>query len=421
MRLGTSLCATAALAAFGGCAGDSGSSFQLADSAGVAIAVNAAGSVAAAETWTLSPEPVSEIGGGANPAVPLYRVTAVTPLSDGSVAIGSEGPSEVVVVGPAGDVAATIGREGEGPGEFAGVGSVISMPGDSIGVWDPDRRRLSVFGLDGRFGRELDLSELAPASVRAAPDMSTPSGFTHLLPSSQGFFVVLGEAVMAPGAAAGVARPKMPAVRSSSVGDEVARFPPMPGIMVHVGGPAGTMPVPFSPRLYAVAASGDLVVGTADTTEVRVYGPTGELARIIRWPDHDRTVGGAYLAKWREMVDSQPGMRDFVESVPLPERFPAYEGLVATDRGEVLVGQYAGPLGIWPVRRADQGPDMLRPQLKIPARRWLVFDPEGEMLATLETPDSFEPYAVHDDMMWGVYVDDLDVESVRAYELTRSN
>ena len=234
-------------------------------------------------------------------------MTAVTPLGNGSVAIGSEGPSEAIVVGPAGGVVATLGREGEGPGEFAGVGSVISLPGDSIAVWDPDRRRVSVFGLDGRFGRELDLSEVAPASVRAAPDMNTPSGFTHLLPSSPGSFVVLGEAVMAPGAAAGVIRPQLPAVRINSVGDEVARFTPLPGLMVHVGGPAGTMPVPFSPRLYAVAASGNLVVGTADTTEVRVYVPTGGLARIIRWPDHDRTVGGVSLAKWREMVDSQAG------------------------------------------------------------------------------------------------------------------
>ena len=103
---------------------------------------------------------------------------------------------------------------------------------------------------------------------------------------------------------------------------------------------------------------------------------------------------------------------DLVESVPRPERFPAYEGLVATDRGEILVGEYAGPLGIWPMRRADQGPDMLRPQLKVPARQWLVFDPDGELIATLETPGSFEPYAVEDDMMWGVYVSDLDVELV---------
>ena len=69
VRLGTSSFVAAALAALFGCAGESGSSFELVDSAGVAIGVNAAGSVATAKTWTLSPEPVTEIGGGVNRAL----------------------------------------------------------------------------------------------------------------------------------------------------------------------------------------------------------------------------------------------------------------------------------------------------------------------------------------------------------------
>ncbi len=108
-----------------------------------------------------------------------------------------------------------------------------------------------------------------------------------------------------------------------------------------------------------------------------------------------------------------------MEALPHPERFPAYEGLVATAAGELLVGDYAGPLGVLPLRRADHGPEALRPRLRVPARRWLVFDAGGVLTATLRTPEGFEPYAVRDGRVWGVYSDESDVESVRAYGLGR--
>jgi hypothetical protein len=50
-------------------------------------------------------------------------------------------------------------------------------------------------------------------------------------------------------------------------------------------------------------------------------------------------------------------------------------------------------------------------------RRWLVFDGDGILAAGVDTREGFEPHAVREDRVWGVFKDELDVESVRAYEV----
>lgn len=73
-----------------------------------------------------------------------------------------------------------LGRPGGGPGEFASVGSVVPLGADSVAVWDPDRRRVSVYHTGGRLQREMDLRDIAPLSTRAAPSMDVASGMTRL-------------------------------------------------------------------------------------------------------------------------------------------------------------------------------------------------------------------------------------------------
>jgi len=401
----------------GGCGETPRPPSAVTDSLGVAIVRNEPASVAAAPVWTLSEKPVTEIGGGADPAVPLTRVTAVAPLGEGQVAIGAEAPAQVLVLNQDGSLLGTLGRQGDGPGEFWGVGSVVPLSGDSVAVWDPDRRRISVFDFGGGFHREMDLSEIAPPSARAAPSTEWVSGFTHLLAFDSESFVLYGEGMISPQPDPGVIRPELSALRISVTGEQLSNFGLFPGMTISVGGPAGPLPIPFGARLYATTTGQHFVAGTAQASEFRVYDRGGALVRIVRWPETDRTITGPFLARWREMVDSQPQIQGLLESVPRADRFPAYEGLVSTDRGEVLVGSYPGPLGIWPMRRADHGPEALDPQIRMPARKWMLFGPDGILRGLIETPRGFEPYSVRDGLVWGVYVDEMDVESVRAYEV----
>lgn len=410
----------AAFAVSTGCGEGSRRGITVVDSAGVEVVTNLPGRIEAAEAWSLSAEPVVEIGSGVDPDVALFRVTAVTPLDGGRVAVGTNAPPQVLVFERDGTLGTTLGQEGDGPGEFSSVWSVVPLDPDSIAVWDADRRRISVFTGAGRYVREVDLSAIAPLTAMAAPDAGSNAGLTRLLPSTSGAWVLFGEGVLTSDPRPGVIRPELPAYRITTGGEELATFGPFPGMEWFHGGPAGALPLPFGARTYGTTAGDVLVVGTAEATELRIFARTGELARIVRWPDRDRTVRGPFLSSWSHMVEgAEPGIGDLVESVPRRERFPAYEGVVATDTGEILVGEYAGPVGIWPLRRADHGPEALQPERRVPARRWLVFDPDGALAATVSTPEGFEPYAVREGRVWGVYSDELDVESIRAYELSR--
>lgn len=75
--------------ALSGCAETAGRPLAVADSAGVEVVTNLPGSIEAVETWSLSAEPVHEIGAGASPDVPLFHVTDVAPREETGSGAGS--------------------------------------------------------------------------------------------------------------------------------------------------------------------------------------------------------------------------------------------------------------------------------------------------------------------------------------------
>jgi hypothetical protein len=409
------------LVALTGCADGTGESrIAASDSVGIRIVVNLPGSIEAAEAWTLSDDPLVDIGGGVDPATPLFHVTDIAPLDDGRVAVAMNRPPQVHVFDEDGRLAVTLGGEGSGPGEFASVASLVPVTSDSIAVWDADRRRISTFDTSGRFVREVDVSDAAPASARAAPSTAFASGYTHLFASGGQAFIIFGEGALGPHVTPGIGRPALPAVRISTTGDVLAEFGPVPGMEMAHAGPAGGLPLPFGARTSAATSGEMLIVGTGDVTQFQVSAADGEPVRIVRWPDRERIVGGHWLDEWTAMVAAAPPpIRELVELMPRRERFPAYDYLMASDEGHVVVGEYAGPIGIWSLRRPDEGPEAVRPVRRPRDRRWLVFDPDGVLTATLRTPEGFAPASVDEGRIWGVFTDTLDIESVRAYRILR--
>lgn len=394
----------------------SASTIAVVDSAGVRVVTNVPGSIEAAETWSLSAEPVVDIGSGASPDVPLFRVTAVVPVARGRVVAGTNTPPQALLFEADGTLVATLGREGDGPGELASVASVVPLGSDSLAVWDDVRRRMSVFTADGHYVRDVDLSALAMVTPLAAPSMSMPSAWTLLLPSRAGSLVLFQVGVMGPGP--GVRRVAAPSYRIAADGEQLATFGPFPGqeLFDFGAGQGGAYSYPFGADTHGITSGDMLVVGTAEAPELRFYSSDGTLQRIVRWPDHDRTVGGALLADWNRVsddwlarmpADQRAYIADLLERMPQRERFPAYDGVVASDRGEVWVGEYAGQLTM-PYPPLD---------VRVPPRQWLVFDADGALAARVRTPEGFQPLAAREGRVWGVFTDELDVESIRAYEI----
>ncbi len=173
--------------------------------------------------------------------------------------------------------------------------------------------------------------------------------------------------------------------------------------------------VVFGAHTCAAISVERLVVGTQDETELRLYGLDGALRRIVRWPEGDRSVEGPLLSDYTAWIEegiaaapeaARDHLRSMMEALPMAERLPAYGELVGGEHGAVWVGSYPG-------QPAVMG------QARMPARTWLVFDGDGAVVATLRTPEGFQPHAVEDRRVWGVYKDELDVESVRAYAIEK--
>ncbi len=386
-----------------------------ADSAGVTIVTNLPGSMERAPSWSLSAEPVLEIGAEPDGEVTFFRITTVVPLPAGGVAVGTATPAEVRIFSPDGAPRTVLGRQGEGPGEFWTVTSVVPFAGDSMAVWDQNRRRLSLFTAEGSYVRDVGLGDLVVPSPEAVGSALDPAASSTLLPSVPGTFVLFGVGSFGPGV--GLRRVEAPSYRVDRNGGRLGTFGPFPGVESFYSEATGVAPYPFGASTYGATLGDTLVVGTAADPELRFHDSDGRLFRMIRWPDRERAVGGAMLAEWTEWLDAQlaamapadaAGIRSILDQMPPAERFPAYRDVVASDVGELWVGDYPGQLGI---RGLPGDPP------RMPARRWLVFASEGKLVGMVTTPEGFQLHAVHEGRLWGVHTGELDVESVRAYRL----
>ncbi len=171
--------------------------------------------------------------------------------------------------------------------------------------------------------------------------------------------------------------------------------------------------IPFS-RLTRTTAWGDLfVVAPNDTYEIRAYEPAGTLSRIVR-RDHALIAPtpahvGAELERRvalrppEQQADRRRELRETFEEVPIAETFPAFDQIVADALGHLWVEEYDLP--------GEQRPNPL----------WTVFDPEGGVLGFVETPAGLNIFEIGADYILGRATDDLGVEYVRVWSLSRSD
>jgi hypothetical protein len=125
------------------------------------------------------------------------------------------------------------------------------------------------------------------------------------------------------------------------------------------------------------------------------------------------------LVEFDRWLDAQLGQRDpgeqallreVLDGIPQPQLHPVYDAIIAEDSGSIWVGEYAGQLGLMGL-----SPEVRR----VPARRWLVFGSDGILAATVGTPEGFVGHAVREGRVWGVFRDELGVESVRGYRIAK--
>ena len=271
---------------------------------------------------------------------PGSYVSAVR-LHDGHLAVIDR--DRILFFASNGRLLRSVGRSGNGPGEYRYLTSICRLRGDTLVVWDDGARRLGVLTADDGFVRHISLDGASAGTSSCGSD---------------GRILVLG-LVQDPSSPRGV------------VGS---------GHLIHSDGSPVGQPFRYDPgsmdaaaRTPSVVAADDRTyVGVAERFEIREMLSNGSV-RLIRTPDTPPPLSDRdYDRLLARMVPDQPRakeMRARLKERRTAARWPAY--------GRML----ADPTGcLWVQQRVPGLADRPRPD------RWFAFNKAGRLLGFLEIP-----------------------------------
>lgn len=391
------------------------------DSAGIPIITARTPLWGPGEGWTVSDEPLVQIGALAGAAEhQLHGVVGTVRLSDGDIVIGEWTSGELRCYDGDGELVWRTAGEGEGPGEHAFLSFVGTIPGDSVVTFDHGLLRAQVFAPGGEAARTIRVDVPGPGF---GPGDIIGISERHLVLT---FADQRGEAPPP-----GVARWPGIAIMALSLDDGRMRtVTDLPGPEVYMfreGGQVGNYIYTFGkgPR-YAVSGGRLALVDTERFSVRSIALDDGSATWILRRDEPALEVTGEHVEAYAELAASlirgREGMPEgAVEAVkrnarqgPMASTLPVLHSLHLDAVGNLWVEPYSLP-------GADISP-------------FQVYSPDGTWLGTLAMPSgiSFEAapglrngtgpqsgFEIGDDYILGVWRDELDVEYVRLYALEK--
>jgi hypothetical protein len=357
------------------------------DSAGIRIVENLAGLAATLPRWDPQPEPLVSIGSvdGDGPSS-LFRVTGAVLMGDGRIAVANAGSSEVRFFDGAGRYLTSVGRPGDGPGEYRMITGLYLLQGDFLLVSDGRARRLTVLDATGRMTRTFRPGD-ASGVLAVAPDGTILGGSGRMAGDGD--------------VGSGFVRRKGEVILLDAAGETTAALGEFPGPETSIqvdGSMVSVLIPPFARRSFYALQRENVVVSTQERDEYHVYDRRGTLLRIVRFGERSTPYSPAHLSAHLARVtgDMEPERaaqtRTRLEGFPAPDRLPPH-GPIITDRdGNLWVSDFPDP--------GTQDAD------------WTVYDADGRALARVALPHRFQPTDVGRDHILGVLRDDMDVEHV---------
>lgn len=377
------------------------------DSAGIRIVENEVPAWNEGEAWHLGDDPILDLGRLDGPdETQFFQVTSGTVLSDGSIVLGSMGSHDLRRFTADGEHLWTVGREGEGPGEFSGLMQVIAAAGDTLLTYDFRLRRFSRFAPDGSFVDSRPLE---------GPNESGFAFVEELLADGSAVFTWREFDRESGPPAEGEVRRDTQSIHvlgpSGGRATELGRFPGPEMVVLQSGETEGGFTVaigstPFGRATVTSGGTSGIWVGDTDRFEILRYSPDGGLEAIVRRafdpvPVDDELIQRAIDEELEEASDDDD--RRFArrrwESVPTPATLPAYEDVLVDRLGNVWVQHFEVPGAL--------------------ERLWSVFAGDGEWLGDVAFPDRFRPLEIGGTYVLGRFGDELDVEHVQLWELIK--
>lgn len=388
-------CALAILSAGCGAGDRTGGEWagSIVDSAGVSVVTNPSqGLWEATGAWTVVEDLV--ISDAATPGLEFGEIIDVDVDSRGRLIALDAMAKAYHVFGPDGAHLFSVGRPGNGPGEFSDPFQLLVLPGDSVVVPDVGTARASVFGPDGSFARTfaVDFLDLAARRWGVADDGTL---FARRASATADVIVRLD--------------------RTGAAVDTIAYLESPYQLSEADGRVALLAPVP----VWAALPGGGVAHGHSHRYRITVADATGAVRRVFTLP----VSPAPFTESHRDAV--RAGFREVAAKQGLPEAMVDQVLATVSFWDELpLIGELLpGPDGALLVQRAAAPRDMRFDRMNVYRTDWIrgstwdVFDADGRYLGELRFPSRVQLFAARNGLLYGIRADELDVPSIVRYRV----
>lgn len=309
----------------------------------------------------------------------------------------------IFVVGRGGTLVGSLGRLGDGPGEFRRIQGARFLAPDTLLAWDGNTRRLSWLALDGRFLKSVTLT--APAGY-GTPRPGRPAPWA--------------DSILIPWGASGVQVADTPdslvVAAMPLLGEAGRRLLTLPGVQW------GRFDGILAPAA-AYAPHGRYALGPANTVAatdgieacVNLYRPAEPPLQMCREWRRAAVGSGERTAEPLLRVEASQQQRRFltpiVEGQVYPERRNSIRDLMFDTASNLWARMVDSGTTVHPMIAAQF------PELRPPRYRWTVFAADGRWLHDVMVPSGFRPLLIEANAMWGVVEDENGLPAVATVAL----
>lgn len=312
----------------------------------------------------------------------LERPIGMIHLGDTLLAIGDR--TAIHVVTPAGRYLWTLGRQGDGPGEFASIAG-IGASGDTLLVLDARHLRLTMMTGDGEVLETLNVGGYA--TLQSHPNLESPSGVLGVLGDTVrtvvGSLIQLGK----------------PATKAAI---EIAYRAGTASVLLEVDNwlwiSAGRIMVPEDPlgarAVTAVGQDGSLVAGPGtEPCIVRMNPRPPKFARFCFVAQPVPAGNGVNAPDLTKFSEPQLSLYQATVRAQRPSSTrPYYDRVASPGMGETWIGTVDASF-------ADFHPFI--PPNAPPTQTWLMIDSTGKVVARIALPRAFMPRLRIDENLLG--------------------
>jgi hypothetical protein len=359
------------------------------------------------DTWMVATAPELRIGVvEGDSAYQFHSISHAARLSDGRIIV-IDGGTEIRWFSPDGTHRSTLGRRGEGPGEFRSIQSVVITPDDSVIAHDAGSQRLTWLSPDETVVRVRPLRGTGTQGVRL---LAVRPHAVAILAESRPTFNFGGEEFNYSRDTVLVTThgPESVDTIATVAGTESATW-----VYYENARPTRTMQMelPFAHLALAAATSRSVVLAATEDRQLAFLDDSGRVSALVRSASAE-IVNADLRSRFVTHAEQQAidrgapdpqvirkGAEDRLLLLADNHRMPAFDRLLVDTEDRIWIRDYVSP---WALDEPQQ---------------WTVYGADGFPLARVTTPAGTMVTSISNDYVVGVERDELDVQYVVLYRI----